>query len=57
MMPPKYEYAKQIKTPNELGMSDRGSLSQIVKNVDGLIDYVGVLVSQYTRNKNRKTAW
>lgn len=48
-MPPKYEYAKQIKTPNELGMSDRGSLSQIVKNVDGLIDYVGVLVSGNTR--------
>lgn len=42
---PKYDYAKNIKPPNELGMSSRGSISQAAKNVSGLIDYTEVLVT------------
>jgi hypothetical protein len=44
-MGPAYPYYKYIKTPTELGMSDKGSLSQMGKNIDGLIDYVELLVS------------
>ena len=40
-----YPYYKYIRTPSELGMSGSGSLSQLGKDVDGLINYVEVLVS------------
>tara|TARA_B100000035_G_scaffold314991_1_gene333360 strand:+ start:3550 stop:4290 length:741 start_codon:yes stop_codon:yes gene_type:complete len=42
---PKYDYAKNIKPPNELGMSSRGSIPQAGRNVRGLIDYTEVLVT------------
>ena len=42
---PKYDYAKNIKTPGEIGMSSRGSISAAAKNVAGLIDYTEVLVT------------
>ena len=42
---PDYQYWKQIKSPSEMGMSTKGSLSTIGKDVDGLINYVEVLVS------------
>ena len=44
-MGPDYPYYKYIKTPSEIGMSNKGSLSQLGKNIDGLIAYVEVLVS------------
>jgi hypothetical protein len=44
-MGPAYPYYKYIKTPSELSMSDKGSLKQMGKNIDGLIEYVNLLVS------------
>jgi hypothetical protein len=40
-----YPYYKYIKTPDELGMTSKGSLKALGKDIDGLIEYVGVLVS------------
>jgi hypothetical protein len=42
---PDYPYYKYIKTPSEIGMSDKGSLSVLGKDIDGLISYVELLVS------------
>jgi hypothetical protein len=42
---PDYPYYKYIKSPSEIGMSGKGSLSQMGKNIDGLISYVELLVS------------
>lgn len=42
---PDYPYYKYIKTPQEVGMSDKGTLKQMGKNIDGLVSYVEVLVS------------
>jgi hypothetical protein len=41
---PTYDYSKNIKTPSELGMSADGTLSALGKDVDGLIQYVTLLV-------------
>jgi hypothetical protein len=45
LLGPTYPYYKNIKTPNEIGMSNRGTIQQMGKNIDGLINYVEVLVS------------
>lgn len=42
---PDYPYYKYIKTPSEIGMSSKGSLSQLGKDIDGLVSYVELLVS------------
>lgn len=42
---PDYPYYKYIETPSAIGMSDRGTLSALGKNIDGLIAYVELLVS------------
>lgn len=42
---PDYPYYKYIRTPSEIGMSGKGSLSQLGKDIDGLIAYVELLVS------------
>jgi hypothetical protein len=42
---PDYKYYKQIRTPQELGVSDRGSLGAMADDVAGLINYVELLVS------------
>jgi len=42
---PDYPYYKYIRTPSEMGMSGKGSLSQLGKDIDGLINYVELLVS------------
>jgi hypothetical protein len=42
---PDYPYYKYIKTPSQLGMSGDGSLTQLGKDIDGLINYVDLLVS------------
>jgi hypothetical protein len=41
---PTYDYSKNIKSPSDLGMSDAGTLSALGKDVDGLIQYVELLV-------------
>jgi len=45
LLGPAYPYYKNIRTPSEIGMSDRGTIRQMTKNIDGLIDYVEVLVT------------
>ena len=44
-----YDYAKNIKTPSEIGMSDRGTLSALGKDISGLISYTEVLVTGNSR--------
>ena len=42
---PDYEYWKQIKSPGQMGMSTKGTISTIAKDVGGLINYVELLVT------------
>jgi hypothetical protein len=42
---PDYPYYKYIRTPAEMGMSDEGSLKTLGKDIDGLKNYVELLVS------------
>ena len=45
LLGPDYPYYKYIKSPSDIGMSSKGSLSQLGKDVEGLIEYVNLLVS------------
>jgi hypothetical protein len=45
LLGPTYPYFKNIKTPSQLGMSDKGSIQQMAQDVNGLIQYVEVLVT------------
>jgi hypothetical protein len=45
LLGPTYPYYKNVKMPNEIGMSTKGSISALSKDIEGLIDYVEVLVS------------
>lgn len=45
LLGPSYPYYKNIKTPAQIGMSSNGSIQQMAKDIDGLINYVEVLVS------------
>jgi hypothetical protein len=45
LLGPTYPYYKNIKMPNQIGMSDQGSLSALGQDVNGLIQYVEVLVT------------
>jgi hypothetical protein len=40
-----YPYYKYIKSPGDLGMSSKGTMDALSKDVSGLIDYVQILVS------------
>jgi len=42
---PTYPYYKNIKTPKQIGMTDEGSLQALGKDINGLIQYVEVLVT------------
>jgi hypothetical protein len=42
---PDYPYYKYIRTPSEIGMSSKGTLSVLGKDIDGLVNYVELLVS------------
>jgi hypothetical protein len=44
-MGPDYPYYKYIKTPSDIGMSGKGSLSTLGKDIEGLVSYVELLVS------------
>jgi len=41
---PQYPYWSNINSPSQIGMSSEGSLSALARNVDGLINYVELLV-------------
>jgi hypothetical protein len=45
LLGPTYPYYKNIKTPSQIGMSDNGTIQQMAKDVNGLIQYVELLVS------------
>jgi len=45
LLGPTYPYYKNIKTPKEIGMSDKGTLKALGNNINGLRNYVDVLVS------------
>jgi hypothetical protein len=45
LLGPSYPYYKNIKTPAQLGMGNTGSLQQMGQDINGLINYVEVLVS------------
>lgn len=45
LLGPTYPYYQNIKTPSQIGMSDKGTIQQMGKNINGLIEYVEVLVS------------
>jgi hypothetical protein len=46
---PTYNYAKQIKSPSELGMSGDGNMSALARDVAGLINYTEVLTTGKSR--------
>jgi len=45
LLGPTYPYYKNIKTPRDIGMGDEGSIRQMAKDIDGLIQYVELLVT------------
>ena len=49
LLGPTYPYYSNIKTPTQIGMSDKGSIQQMAKNINGLIQYVEVLVTGKSR--------
>ena len=49
LLGPTYNYAKSIKSPAEIGMSSKGSMSALAYNIAGISDYVNVLVSGDSR--------
>lgn len=45
LLGPAYPYYKNIKTPSQIGMGSKGSIQQMSKDIDGLIQYVELLVT------------
>ena len=45
LLGPTYPYYKNINEPSKIGMSDKGTISALGKNINGLIAYVDVLVT------------
>lgn len=45
LLGPSYPYYKNIKTPSQIGMSDKGSLAALGKDIEGLVEYTSLLVS------------
>lgn len=46
---PQYDYTKNIKSPDQLGMSSKGSLASLGRNISGMISYVELLVTGKTK--------
>ena len=46
---PTYNYAKQIKAPDEIGMSGDGNMGALARDVAGLINYTEVLTTGKSR--------
>ena len=42
---PTYLYHKQIKSPNELGMSPNGDMGSLTRDIAGIVNYTAILVS------------
>jgi hypothetical protein len=50
---PSYHYYKNIETPSQVGMSDKGTIQQMGKDINGLIKYVSLLVNGKSRASTR----
>jgi len=44
-----YPYQNHIRAPNQIGMNDNGSIPQLGRNVNGLVEYVKLLVTGKSR--------
>ena len=49
LLGPSYPYWDNIKTPSQLGMSSKGTIPTIAKDIRGLINYVELLVTGQSR--------
>ena len=49
LLGPTYPYYQNIKNPNQLGMSNNGTLSALANDISGLIDYVTLLVEGHSK--------
>lgn len=45
LLGPTYPYYKNIRSPKDIGMSDSGTLPQMARNINGLVQYVELLVT------------
>ena len=45
LLGPSYKYTDFIKNPSELGMSSKGNIKTLGKDIDGLVSYIEVLVT------------
>lgn len=45
LLGPDYDYVNKIKTPDDIGLSDNGSIDTLVKDIEGLLEYTEVLVT------------
>jgi hypothetical protein len=45
LLGPSYPYYKNIKSPSQIGMSDKGTIKQMSNDINGLIQYVELLVT------------
>ena len=45
MLGPDYKYYKHIRTPSQLGVSSRGTMSAAARNIGGIVNYVELLVN------------
>lgn len=45
LLGPNYEYWRQVKMPSEMGMSGKGTIGTLAKDITGLISYVELLVA------------
>ena len=50
---PTYNYAKNIRSPNDMGMSGDGNMSALAKDIAGIIAYTQLLV-EGKGNANKK---
>ena len=41
---PTYNYAKQIKAPDEMGMSGDGNMGALARDIAGIVNYTKVMV-------------
>lgn len=56
LLGPTYPYYNNIKTPKEIGMSDKGTIKQMSKDIKGLIEYVELLVTGKSKASTTGTA-
>lgn len=45
LMGPMYPYWKNVRSPSEMGMSDKGTIDAMTKDINGLVNYVELLVA------------